>query len=536
MSQEKALPSLSRRAFLSRVATASAGMLVPGLRAAPIFVQGSAPAVITSEQVRPAIPYGVASGDVTGHAAIVWSRTDRPSRMLLEYATTESFSNTRRVRGPTALPVDDFTARIHLTNLPPGQDIFYRVTFQDLTDVKVSSIPVVGHFRTAPAERRDLILVWGGDTAGQGWGINLEWGGMKIYQQMRRLQPDCFIHCGDYIYADNPIQAEVKLEDGTIWKNVTIPEKTKVAETLTEFRGNYIYNLMDEHVRQFNAEVPQLVQWDDHETTNNWFPGGSIDARNPRYNAYTVKSHDLLAANALRAFLEYTPLRFSREDPERIYRAFSYGPALDIFMLDERSYRGANSPNRQDRRSAETDFLGMPQMRWLQKALLTSKATWKLISSDMPLGLLVPDVKGFEAWANGDGPALGRELELADLMRFIKHNHIKNVVWITADVHYAAAHYYDPAKAQFTDFNPFWEFVAGPLQAGTFGPNKTDNTFGLQVKYNSVPEGTQANTPPTAGLQFFGTAKIDGKSDVMTVSLHNLQGEHLYAVELVPEV
>jgi ABC transporter, phosphonate, periplasmic substrate-binding protein/PhoD-like phosphatase len=116
-------------------------------------------------------------------------------------------------------------------------------------------------------------------------------------------------------------------------------------------------------------------------------------------------------------------------------------------------------------------------VQWLKRALLNSRATWKVIASDMPLGLQVPDILGFEAWANGDGSALGRELELADLLQFIKYNAIKNVVWLTADVHYAAAHLYDPAQAQFTDFNPFWEFVAGPLHAGTFGPNKLDNTF-----------------------------------------------------------
>jgi alkaline phosphatase D len=526
----------SRRSFLSLLAAAGASTLVSGWGMPPVFAQGSAPPPITSGATRPTIPYGVASGDVTNHSAIIWSRTDRPSRMFVEYATTESFKNPRRVQGPAALALDDFTARIDLTDLPPGQEIFYRVKFQDLSEPKVLSTPAVGHFRTAPAERRDLTLAWGGDTAGQGWGINPEWGGMKIYEQMRRLNPDCFIHCGDYIYADGPLRAEVKLDDGTVWKNVTIPEKTKVAETLAEFRGNYVYNLMDDHVRRFNATVGQLVQWDDHETTNNWFPGGVIDERHRLFQEYTIKSHDLLAANARRAFLEYCPIRLNPHDPERLYRAFHYGPALDILIIDARSYRGPNTANRQVSMGADTAFLGTLQMRWLKRELLASKATWKVISSDMPIGLQVPDANGFEAWANGDGPALGRELELAELLRFIKEHDIKNVVWITADVHYAAAHYYDPTKAQFTDFNPFWEFVAGPLHAGTFGPNQIDNTFGLQVKFNSIPEGTKPNTPPTAGLQFFGMAKIDGKSDVMTVSLYDLQGERIYAVELTPEV
>lgn len=123
---------------------------------------------------------------------------------------------------------------------------------------------------------------------------------MKIYETMRQLNPDFFIHCGDPVYADNPIQAEVKLEDGRIWKNLTTPEKSKVRETLAEFRGNYVYNLLDENGRRFNAQVPRLVQLDDHETRNNWFPGQRLDDD----NRYTVKSCDLLAARAKRAFLE----------------------------------------------------------------------------------------------------------------------------------------------------------------------------------------------------------------------------------------
>ena len=88
----------------------------------------------------------------------------------------------------------------------------------------------------------------------------------------------------------------------------------------------------------------------------------------------------------------------------------------------------------------------------------------------MPLSLIVYDdyasKKGSEAFAQGDGPPRGRELEIADLLRFIKASHINNTVWLTADVHYAAAHFYSPDKAQFQDFMPFWEFVAGPLHAG----------------------------------------------------------------------
>jgi alkaline phosphatase D len=487
--------------------------------------------------MRPGAPSGVQSGDVSADRAVIWSRTDRPARLIVEYATTTSFKNLQRAMGPAALPESDFSARVDLAGLPPGQDIFYRAIFQDLADPKILSAPALGRFRTPPAGRRTITFVWSGDEAGQGWGINTAWGGMRLYEVMRRASPDFFIHSGDQIYADGPIQAEVKLADGTVWKNVVTPEKSKVAETLAEFRGNFAYNLLDEHKRRFCAEVPFLVQWDDHETRNNWFPDQALgDAR------YRQRSASLLAAYARRAMFEYNAIRIDPADPERIYRSLAYGPSLEVFMLDERSYRGPNSPNRQAELGAEAAFLGSEQLRWLKRALLASRATWKVIASDMPISLVVPDTnadvpKGtYEAWANGDnGIPSGRELELARLLSFIKNNAIKNVVWVTADVHYAQATYYSPSRAEFEDFLPFWEFVAGPINAGTFGPNELDLTFGPEVRYQSVTAGMKQNLPPTDGKQYFGTVRIDGATEAMTVTLNDVKGDTLFRVSLDPE-
>jgi alkaline phosphatase D len=529
--------SFGRRRFLAGSTVALGGLALTAGRPRLVWGQGGAPAVITPDRARPGIPYGVQSGDVSGDRAVVWSSTDRPARLIVEYATTDSFKNARRVMGPAALPESDFTARVDLAGLPAGQEIFYRVVFQDLGDLKTSSAPVVGRFRTPPAGRRTVTFAWSGDEAGQGWGINPAWGGMKLYEVMRRVSPDFFIHSGDQIYADGPIQPEVKLADGTVWKNVTTPEKSKVAETLAEYRGNFAYNLRDDNKRRFCAEVPFLVQWDDHETRNNWYPGQLLgDER------YRQRSASLLAAYAKRAMFEYNAMRIDAADPERVYRALAYGPSLDVFMLDERSYRGPNTPNRQAAPSDESAFLGSDQLRWLKRALLESRATWKLIASDMPISLVVPDLnpdvpKGtYEAWANADhGAPSGRELELASLLAFIKNNGIKNVVWVTADVHYAQATYYNPSRAQFGDFTPFWEFVAGPINAGTFGPNDLDLTFGPEVRYQSVAQGMKQNLPPTERMQYFGVVKIDGATDAMTVSLHDLTGDTLFRVSVDPE-
>ena len=525
---------MDRRQFVTR-STLMAGAAV----ATPTFLLAqTAPAVITRDAMRPQMPHGVQSGDPVADAAIVWTRSDRPARMWLEWSTTASFANVVRVRGPHMLEDTDYTGRIDLRNLPTGQEIFYRVVLQDLHNERVLSEAMPGHLRLPAAagvgKARDVRFTWSGDTAGQGWGINEAWGGMKIYEQIRKVRPDFFLHCGDTIYADGPISAQVKLADGSLWNNVVTDEVSKVAETLNEFRGRYRYNLMDANVRRMAAEVPQIWQWDDHEVTNNWSDSKDLSAD----KRYTAKNVPLLVARATKSFLEYAPMRRTAdEENERVYRHLPQGPLLDMFVIDMRSYRGPNTHNMQTSESAETAFLGRPQIGWLLDGLKRSKSVWKVIAADMPIGLQVPDGKDaegrdrWEAVANGnDDLPMGRELEIAHLLREIKRAGIKNVVWLTADVHYTAAHYFDPAKAKFTDFSPFWEFVSGPLNAGGFGPNKMDGTFGMQVVYQKAPNAV--NAPPTNGMQFFGQVDIDAKTKAMTVTLKDLEGASLYTKTL----
>lgn len=199
-----------------------------------------------------------------------------------------------------------------------------------------------GTFRTAPARRRDGVrFLWSGDIAGRGWGINPDIGGYAVYDEMRRLDPDFFLCSGDNIYADGVIEPSVTLPDGRVWRNVTTEEKSKVAETLAEYRGNFRYNLLDHNLREFNAQVPSIVQWDDHEVRNNWYPGQILDD-----TRYTEKNVDVLAARSTRAFCEYFPVStlHASSGEGRMHRVVRHGPLLDVFVLDMRSFRNANSP------------------------------------------------------------------------------------------------------------------------------------------------------------------------------------------------
>jgi alkaline phosphatase D len=524
----------TRRTFLLQCGAVS-GALASGL-ARPTLTR-AAPAIVAPDGARPVAAQGLQIGDVAGERAIVWSRADRPARLLVDWDTSARFGNARRIVGPHALEATDYTARVDLSDLPRDREIFVRVSFQGLSNERALSEPAFGRFRSSPQHRRNVRFVWSGDTAGQGFGINPDFGGMRIYEAMRARRPDFFIHSGDNIYADGPIPAEKVVEDGKLWRNIVTAEKSKVAETLDEFRGAYRYNLLDDNVRRFNAEVPQLWQWDDHEVTNNWSSSKDLSAN----AAYTEKNIPLLVARGTRAFQEYAPLRHHDEsESERVYRHIPYGPLLDVFMLDMRSYRGPNTDNRQATQSSDTAFLGADQLSWIKRQLLSSCATWKVIAADMPIGLKVgdgQDAEGRDLWeaiANGDdGVALGRELEIADLLRFIKHHNIHNIVWLTADVHYCAAHHYDPSRAKFTDFAPFWEFVAGPLNAGAFGPNALDATFGPEVVFQKAPPA--AGYSPLSGYQFFGQVDIDERTTAMQVSLVDLNGVTLFQKTLEPQ-
>ena len=494
-------PGITRRRFLN---TAASMMAVAGV-GRPYLSRASD---------RPLMTHGIQSGDVSADSAVIWARSDRAARFMVEVSPTDSFTDILGMVHADARPESDFTAKLLLENLPAGQELFYRARFEDLSFSSLLGEAQVGRFRTAPADRRSLSFVWSGDCAGQGWGIDESRGGMRTFATMLRNKPDFFIHCGDSIYADDSMRPEQTLPDGSIWRNIVTEEKSHSAHTLADFRGCHKYNLLDANVRAFYANVPLFAMWDDHEVTNDWIPADPLATGKAEIRMLQ------LAANGRRAFNEYKPLRPKPLDKARIYRKVAYGPMLDMFLLDMRSYRNA------------TDIiLGAEQVAWLKRELENSTATWKVIAADMPLGVINTDGPAF-----GDGAPQGRESEIADLLSFIKHAGVRNAVWITADQHYTAAHYYDPNKAVFQDFEPFWEFMSGPIHAGTWTPSGMDNTFGPQRLFHKACSAEQGdNLAPCFGLQFFGHVEIDGESEVMTVTLKDVEDNNLWFKAIEPD-
>jgi alkaline phosphatase D len=542
------MTALSRRNVLKgAIAAAGAAAVAPSL---VVPAHAARPAAAPLVRNRLTLPSGISTGDVTTNSGVLWSRASGAGRLVANLLAVDEDGSALRgsrafsqvLRGTTASDATDFTSKIHARGLPSGTRFALTMHFEDRDGNAGETAR--GSFSTAPGSnanspwsrsagsKRGQSFVWTGDTAGQGWGINEEIGGMRGYAAMLATKPDFFIHSGDTIYADGPIAAQVTEPDGQIWRNLVTEEVSKVAETLEEYRGRHRYNLMDKNIRALYAQVPVIAQWDDHETTNNWYPGEILtDAR------YTERRVDVLAARGRQAWQEYQPVAQLSDgstgfEPARIYRKISRGPQLDVFCLDMRTFKDPNTDGKETRL---THILGQEQADWLIREVTKSKATWKVISADLPLGIIVPDGPAAqESLANRDaGAPLGKELEIARVLSAFKRNRVKNTVWLTADVHYCAAHHYSPERAAFQDFDPFWEFVGGPINAGSFGPNQMDGTFGPEVVFSRA--GAYAGESPRSGeSQYFGHVDL-GEDDVFSVTLRNANGTVIFRKDLHPE-
>ncbi|WP_132994167.1 alkaline phosphatase D family protein [Gordonia zhaorongruii] len=519
---------VSRRTVLK--ATAAGALVIPAGVATACGTADEARSPGTRRD-RPMLTHGVAAGGITASGALIWARSNTPARMIVETAATESFANPRRFTGPQVTPRSDGTGRMRIAGLEPGRQVHYRVTMEGENGAQ--SEPVTGVLVTAPTAPQDIRFVWSGDVVGQGWGINPDMGGMTIFGAMADKHPDFFIHSGDAIYADGPVAPTQKQNDGKIYRSQTAAAKDQPAQTLDQFRGNYAYNLTDSHYRRFNSTVAQIVQWDDHEVINNWFPGENLAGQ--EREGYTEMNVDALAGRARQAWTEWQPVELG--DRNRLYRKVSYGPLLDVFVLDMRTFKDPN-PNAWAA-SNDAGILGEEQTAWLIDELGRSTATWKVIANDLPISIVVPDKAtrepgrrpSMEAIAQGDDARpLGREIAFSRILSATKD--VTGMVFLTADVHYTAAISYSPDRAGFTDFAPFWEFVSGPLHAGAFPTSPLDGTFGARYEFVHAP--TEADTSPAEGFQHFGEVTIGKDERTMTVDLCDASGKSLYRKVLQP--
>lgn len=426
------------------------------------------------------LPHGIASGEVSATSAIIWVRTGGEPTFTVEYATDPSFAAVQGTQTATATVQTDFTGTVTLTALNPATRYSYRVQSQS-ADGEHS---VSGTFTTAPSpeEQHDVTFLWGGDLGGQGFCRQPAY---TIFSPMKAVHADFFIFGGDTIYADSPCPSPPNA-----------PGSDFVATTQEQFWAKHRYQREDQLFKALLASTPLYPIWDDHEVKND-FAGPS----------------ESLTPIGLKAFFDYFPLQRSAEEPQRLYRSFRWGKGVELFLLDNRQYRSTNT----QADGPDKTMLGPTQLRWLLDSLSTSTATWKVIVSSVPLSAHTGRIfTGHDGWGGGV-LADGFTTELRTIVTALQERRIRNVVWLSTDIHVARFFSYDPNNDGTPDF---YEFISGPLSAITGNLDPLDHTFHPTILYEET------------NFFNFGVVRVDGKSGALTVEIRDQEGKVHHALTL----
>jgi phosphodiesterase/alkaline phosphatase D-like protein len=465
------------RTFLSLVVVAMVGIGNAQAQTAPFPTQTPVP-------VKPAesgpFAYGVASGDMTPTSAILWTRTPETGDITPELSTDQAFSN------PTALPAvrtsdaSDFTTRVTASGLTPGTTYYYRFRSQN-------AVSDVGSFRTAYAADQDTPVTIG-FTGDAHWA----WKPYPLLTSLVKEPLDTFVFLGDLIYESR------NLETG---KNGTI-----AAESLDDFRAKYRENREPRAgaastmvpMRDLYERFGQYSVFDNHETGLSkmhgappYITGGATT--DDQFVNETEGFHD-----RIRAYSEYQPVEEATVqatgDPrldgtQMFYRTVPWGANVELFVLDDRSYRDAALPNATDPAAADCSrtMLGGPQLSWFENQLMAAQShgvIWKVVVVSSPMQELGKDFDGTKAW-----PA-GYACERNRVLKFIDDNGINNVVFLTTDNHYTVINNLsynadpgDPVSPLVAARNTI-EILTGPLGADVDPIDQTHNVdvYGLSLR------------------------------------------------------
>jgi alkaline phosphatase D len=462
-------------------------------------------------------PDGVASGDVTSTRAILWTRVDVADNIKVEVFDNAALNPPKVFNGKLKTSAArDFTVKIDATGLKPGTQYWYRFK-------KDEDLGPVGTFRTAPASSTaaNVKLGYTGDSDVTRVGGVPAFNDFKTLQALQAENTDAWIYLGDTIYSDSRFRPGGP------------------ATTLAEYRATYREGRTYPNLTNLLASTSTYPTWDDHEVVND-------------YDAATVDPARYAAGR--KAFFENMPIRETgllhdsscAGDP--IYRKFSWGSDVDVFMLDERSCRssealipclGDTAPTLPQAARQTPPFslfltptppagcltalnnpsstlLGPVQKAQLKSDLLSSTAQYKLIVSQDPIQQFF--VLPYDRWE-------GYPAERSEVLNFIRNNGIDNTLFVTTDLHATLQNqvFMDFFTDQSTISN---EMVTGPVATDTYRSEivrsqppglgdlavfvvglALDNFTGIDCR--NIDEDSYATVDVTAG----GTSTITSKDE-----------------------
>jgi phosphodiesterase/alkaline phosphatase D-like protein len=434
--------------------------------------------------------YGVTAGDVTATSAILWGRADRPSGVRLEVARDRRLRRGLRRFVVGARRPNDNTVQRKVGGLRPATRYWYRFR-------KGRGRSERGTFVTAPRPNRNATVefAWTGDTdfnSGPGQTAPY-WNDGGVFRRMRAERNDFNIHVGDTIYSDSEIPGRLR----------------PIALTVRAKWAKYKTNLGNAPLRRLRSSAGFYSHWDDHEFINdfappeNTFSSGEVE---------TKINGRVLYRRGVRAFRDYAPVAYSRRNG--LYRTVRWGRNLELFFLDQRSFRSAkadaggvcNNPQTGEPdlaptgpqavrnvfalvipslaqpvsqacldmiRSPNRTYLGRRQLRRFLREVRRSGARFKVIINELPIQQYY--VFPYDRWE-------GYEAERQRVLRELQS--VRNVVFLTTDVHATLVN-----DARFQTLEP-----GGPRESGIL-----DVTVGSAATANLGLEYDLAVGVPGAG-------------------------------------
>jgi alkaline phosphatase D len=239
------------------------------------------------------------------------------------------------------------------------------------------------------------------------------------------------LHLGDYIYeyADGEL--------GTAANANRIPQPNRTLCSLSDYRTRYAQYHGDSDMQAVHAVQTFINVWDDHEVTNNaWSTGEPLNM-----SACPGMTYAQRKAGAQQAFFENVPIRSVDLSGgyNQVYRTFSVGNLIDVFMLDTRlegrTEQILEIPGVADNITAH-HIISNDQAQWLMNGLQSSSAQWKIIASQVIFGqvyfndLVAPffQSQGIDQWD-------GYEASRNQILEFLDANAIQNVIIVSGDLH-----------------------------------------------------------------------------------------------------
>ena len=423
--------------------------------------------------------HGVASGDPLNNRIILWTRVtpeDSVKRILVtwEIAEDASFSSIYKSDTLSTSPTKDYTVKVDVDGLKPGQHYYYRFHALEKTSM-------TGRTKTIALQADSIRFAVVSCS-------NWEFGYFTAYDKIAKRNVDAVVHLGDYIYE----YAVGGYGDSTINRK-HLPAHEIVS--LQDYRTRYSQYHTDKNLRLARQQHPFITIWDDHEVANNVFSEGAQNHQQGEGDFERRK------AAAKQAYYEWLPIREAKHH----YRAFAFGNMVDLIMLDERlegRTKPVDSLSDPSYTSEAQTMLGSEQLEWFKNTLGQSSARWKVIGNQVIFsevdqsGPYPSQPRNLDSWD-------GYPVEQKNISAFMKENKITNTVFITGDTHASWAF----EVADNKTYNPITSAGAFAVEFGT--PSISSSNWNEYASDDTVKQGEQQLLKDNPHLKY-GNARDHG--------------------------